>query len=133
MALSKDIEKPSGLVINYIRIAKIAINYKLNQSIITVEEYISEEHRNLAKKQIEIRNSLNELFTQLESNKSPELQTAITIKISNLQSTYKDFLNKNFAVSTKDISLDYIPEDTTYNGFYNELKKLEDLKDAELI
>ena len=133
MALSKDIKKLSGLTVNYIRIAKIAINYNLNQSIITVEEYISEDYRNKARKQEEDRRGLNELFAQLEKAKDFEIQKALTQKIQKLQLMTKDTLNKNYAVSTRDISLDYIPENTTYEGFYNELKKLEDLKDAEMI
>lgn len=133
MALSKDIKKLSGLTVNYLRIAKIAINYNLNQSIITVEEYISEDYRNKARKQEEDRRGLNELFAQLEKAKDFEIQKALTQKIQKLQLMTKDTLDKNYAVSTRDISLDYIPENTTYEGFYNELKKLEDLKDAGMI
>lgn len=133
MAIKVDITKNSGLNISYIRISKIAINYNLNQSIVTLEEYVSEDYRNKAKKQIEVRQNIKELFKQLESTKDTELSKAITLKIQQLQIINEELLKRNYAVATRDISLDYIPENTTYEGFYNELKQIEEFKNADMI
>ena len=133
MALNKEITKESGLTTKYHRIAGVAINYNQNQSIITVEDYISEDYRNKAKKIIEVKQQISDLFVKLENADNDELVLALTNKIQQTQIANAELLNKNYAVSTKDICLDYIPESTTYVGFYEELKKLEEYKDADFI
>ena len=133
MAFKIDVTKKSGLKISYIKIAKISINYVLKQSIITLEEYISEEFRNKAKEQIELKNKLNELQNQLSTASDTILYQALLTKINYLQESNKELLNSNYSVGIKEVSLNFIPEDTSVKGYYNELKKIDDFKEADMI
>jgi hypothetical protein len=51
-------------------------------------------------------------------------------KLYTLQNKNKDLLEHNYIAKIKRISLDFIPEDTTFTGFYNALKNLEEYKEA---
>ena len=133
MAFKIDVTKKSGLKISYIKIAKISINYVLKQSIITLEEYISEEFRNKAKEQIELKNKLNELQNQISTASDTKLYQALLTKINYLQESNKELLNSNYSVGIKEVSLNFIQEDTSVKGYYNELKKIDDFKEADMI
>lgn len=130
MAISKDITKESGLITNYHRIVKIAINFNKNQSIITLEDYISEDFRNKAKLADEVKSKIQDLYARLETETNDEVVLALTNKIQEAQFANAELLNTNYSISRREISLDYIPEDTTFSGFYEEIKKMEEFKDG---
>jgi len=130
MAISKEVTKESGLITKYHRIVKVAINYNKNQSIVTLEDYISEDYRNKAKLADETRAKIQDLYTKLETTTEDEVVLALTNKIQEAQFANAELLNTDYSISRREISLDYIPEDTTFRGFYDELIKLEEFKDS---
>lgn len=130
MAINKEITKESGLITKYHRILKIAINYNKNQSIITLEDYTSEDYRNKAKLADETRAKIQDLYTKLETATEDEVVLALTNKIQEAQFANAELLNTDYSISRREISLDYIPEDTTFSGFYEEIKKMEEFKDG---
>ena len=69
MALDKKIVKDSGLSVSYFRILNIEVNYVYDISTITIEEYISEDYRNKAKKKAELLNTIAELEQQSNTTK----------------------------------------------------------------
>lgn len=130
MAISKEVTKESGLITKYHRILKIAINYNKNQSIITLEDYISEDYREKAKLADEVRRQIKDLYLELDIADNDEIVLALTNKIQEAQFANAELLNTDYSISRREISLDYIPEDITFRGFYDELTKLEEFKDS---
>lgn len=133
MALSKKIIKDSGLSVSYFRILNIEVDYVYNMSIITIEEYISEDYRNKAKKKAELLNTITELEQQSNATKDSKLKESLMEKISIIQNSNKELLANNFSTGINKIELDYIPEDLSISNFYNIIKELDLYKDSKSI
>ena len=133
MAISKQIIKQNGLNTNYHKITNIIFNYIYNNTQIVLESYISKEIREKAIKKEQILESLKTLSNQYESAKDSEIIAALAEKIQILQESNKDILNKNFVADQAIITLDYIPQDTTFEGIYKEIMNLEEYKDSDMI
>jgi hypothetical protein len=133
MAISKQIIKQNGLNTNYHKIANIIFNYIYNNTQIVLESYISKEIREKGIKKEQILENLKTLSNQYESAKDSEIIAALAEKIQTLQESNKDILNKNFVADQTIITLDYIPQDTTFEGIYKEIMNLEEYKDSDMI
>ena len=133
MAMNKEITKDSGLTVTYHRISKIEINYIAKYCNITIEEYVSEDFRNKAKQADELRKQLINLQYQISNTSDKSIIDALNSKYSMLLNNNKELLDSNFAAGENIITIDYIPEDTSYNGFYEILKQMEPYTNADLI
>ena len=131
MAIKKEILRDSGITTTYHRIKAIVINENLNQCLVTLEEYLDEEHRNTAKDVNNIKNQINELYHKAEHTKDEDTSKALIEKATVLQNSNLDNFKAKFFVKETNIALDYIPEDRTVSGFYNELKKLPEYTNSE--
>lgn len=130
MALSVDILKDSGVSSNYHRISKVAINYRLKQCIVTIETYLSEDYRNKAKQANKVKDDIKILKERAKNVKDKSIATSLNTKAINLQKNNASLLSDIYYISRDDISIDHIPEDLTLSGFYTELKKIEEFKEA---
>ena len=133
MAMNKEITKDSGLTTNYHRISKIEINFISRYCNVIIENYVSEEYRNKAKEADDLRKKLMNLQYQIDNNTDTNLTNALNEKYALLLNNNQELLNTDYAVDTNTITLDYIPQDTSYKGFYEEIKKLNTYKYADLI
>lgn len=133
MAINKEIIQEAGLNTSYHRILDIDINYILNQCILSIENYVSYEYRDKAKKKTEVQNSINSLMEQLNKTTDSTLIESLQEKIINLQESNKELLENDFAASIEKVTLDFIPENCTIEGFYHELMKMDKYKDSTLI
>ncbi len=134
MALGKTIIEKSDLETSYHRIVNISMNVNTNESIVTLERYVSKEYRDKAKEQVKQKQQLDNLIAEynhaVETN-NIEVQKALLEKINQMNETVAPLLNKDYVVDTKDIILEFIPENPSYRTFYEELAKLPEFEDAE--
>ena len=97
MALDKKIVKDSGLSVSYFRILNIEVNYVYDISTITIEEYISEDYRNKAKKKAELLNTIAELEQQSNTTKDFKLKESLIEKINTIYNSNKELLANNYS------------------------------------
>ena len=76
---------------------------------------------------------LQKLISQYELAKDGEIIKSLEEKINTFQELNKDILNENYIADQTLIELSFIPEDTSFAGIYNELIKLDDFKDSDII
>lgn len=134
MAMNKEVIEDTGLKTMYHRISKINVDFKNNKAVIEVDNYVSKDYRDKAKKQQDIKFKIDTLIREYEDTQNNNaLALSLQEKIQNLQNLNKDLLESEYSAGTTSIELDSLPEDMSYTGFYNELKKLDTYKDAELI
>lgn len=133
MALNKKIVKDSGLSVSYFRILNIEINYVYDISTITIEEYISEDYRNKAKKKAELLNTIAELEQQSNTTKDFKLKESLIEKINTIYNSNKELLANNYSTGINKVELDYVPEDLSISNFYNIIKNLDLYKDSKFI
>lgn len=133
MALDKKIVKDSGLSVSYFRILNIEVNYVYDISTITIEEYISEDYRNKAKKKAELLNTIVELEQQSNTTKDFKLKESLIEKINTIHNSNKELLANNYSTGINKVELDYIPEDLSISNFYNIIKNLDLYKDSKFI
>ena len=134
MAMNKEVIEDTGLKTMYHRISKINVDFKNNKAVIEVDNYVSKDYRDKAKKQQDIKFKIDTLIREYEDTQNNNaLALSLQEKIQNLQNLNKDLLGSEYSAGTTSIELDSLPEDMSYTGFYNELKKLDTYKDAELI
>lgn len=133
MALDKKIVKDSGLSVSYFRILNIEVNYVYDISTITIEEYISEDYRNKAKKKAELLNTIAELEQQSNTTKDFKLKESLIEKINTIYDSNKELLANNYSTGINKVELDYIPEDLSISNFYNIIKNLDLYKDSKFI
>lgn len=133
MALDKKIVKDSGLSVSYFRILNIEVNYVYDISTITIEEYISEDYRNKAKKKAELLNTIAELEQQSNTTKDFKLKESLIEKINTIYNSNKELLANNYSTGINKVELDYIPEDLSISNFYNIIKNLDLYEDSKFI
>lgn len=133
MALDKKIVKDSGLSVSYFRILNIEVNYVYDISTITIEEYISEDYRNKAKKKAELLNTIAELEQQSNTTKDFKLKESLIEKINTIYNSNKELLANNYSTGINKVELDYVPEDLSISNFYNIIKNLDLYKDSKFI
>lgn len=133
MALNKKIVKDSGLSVSYFRILNIEVNYVYDISTITIEEYISEDYRNKAKKKAELLNTIAELEQQSNTTKDFKLKESLIEKINTIYNSNKELLANNYSTGINKVELDYVPEDLSISNFYNIIKNLDLYKDSKFI
>lgn len=134
MAMNKEVIEDTGLKTTYHRISKINVDFKNNKAVIEVDNYVSKDYRDKAKKQQDIKFKIDTLIREYEDTQNNNaLALSLQEKIQNLQNLNKDLLESEYSAGTTSIELESLPEDMSYTGFYNELKKLDTYKDAELI
>lgn len=133
MAMKKEILKESGLTASYHKIKNIAINEMKEQCIITLEEYIDETYRDKAKEVKETLDAIDEIYHQIYSVKDEAIVNALLEKVGTLQARSEELVESKYYIGENVVTLDYIPEDTTVTGFYNELKKIDRYADSEEI
>lgn len=133
MALNKKIVKDSGLSVSYFRILNIEVNYVYDISTITIEEYISEDYRNKAKKKAELLNTIAELEQQSNTTKDFKLKESLIEKINTIYNSNKELLANNYSTGINKVELDYIPEDLSISNFYNIIKNLDLYEDSKFI
>lgn len=133
MALNKKIVKDSGLSVSYFRILNIEVNYVYDISTITIEEYISEDYRNKAKKKAELLNTIAELEQQSNTTKDFKLKESLIEKINTIHNSNKELLANNYSTGINKVELDYVPEDLSISNFYNIIKNLDLYKDSKFI
>lgn len=133
MALDKKIVKDSGLSVSYFRILNIEVNYVYDISTITIEEYISEDYRNKAKKKAELLNTIAELEQQSNTTKDFKLKESLIEKINTIHNSNKELLANNYSTGINKVELDYVPEDLSISNFYNIIKNLDLYKDSKFI
>ena len=133
MALDKKIVKDSGLSVSYFRILNIEVNYVYDISNITIEEYISEDYRNKAKKKAELLNTIAELEQQSNTTKDFKLKESLIEKINTIYNSNKELLANNYSTGINKVELDYVPEDLSISNFYNIIKNLDLYKDSKFI
>lgn len=134
MAMNKEVIEDTGLKTMYHRISKINVDFKNNKAVIEVDNYVSKDYRDKAKKQQDIKFKIDTLIREYEDTQNNNaLALSLQEKIQNLQNLNKDLLESEYSAGTTSIELESLPEDMSYTGFYNELKKLDTYKDAELI
>lgn len=133
MALDKKIVKDSGLSVSYFRILNIEVNYVYDISTVTIEEYISEDYRNKAKKKAELLNTIAELEQQSNTTKDFKLKESLIEKINTIYNSNKELLANNYSTGINKVELDYVPEDLSISNFYNIIKNLDLYKDSKFI
>lgn len=133
MALDKKIVKDSGLSVSYFRILNIEVNYVYDISTITIEEYISEDYRNKAKKKAELLNTIAELEQQSNTTKDFKLKESLIEKINTIYNSNKELLANNYSTGINKVELDYVPEDLSISNFYNIIKNLDLYEDSKFI
>lgn len=133
MAMKKEILKESGLTASYHKIKNIIINEVKEQCIVTLEEYVDETYRDKAKEVKETLEAIDEIYHQIYSVKDEAIVNALLEKVETLQAKSEELVESKYYIGENVVTLDYIPEDTTVTGFYNELKKIDRYADSEEI
>ena len=133
MAISKSIIKQNGLATNYHKISNISLDFINHKCSVVLESYVSKDIRDKGIKAEKAKDDLQKLISQYELAKDGEIIKSLEEKINTFQELNKDILNENYIADQTLIELSFIPEDTSFAGIYNELMKLDDFKDSDVI
>lgn len=133
MAINKSIIKQNGLATNYHRISNISLDFINHKCSVILESYVSKDIRDKGIKAEKAKDDLQKLISQYELAKDGEIIKSLEEKINTFQELNKDILNENYIADQTLIELSFIPEDTSFAGIYNELMKLDDFKDSDII
>lgn len=133
MAINKSIIKQNGLATNYHKISNISLDFINHKCSIVLESYVSKDIRDKGIKAEKAKDDLQKLISQYELAKDGEIIKSLEEKINTFQELNKDILNENYIADQTLIELSFIPEDTSFAGIYNELMKLDDFKDSNII
>lgn len=133
MAISKSIIKQNGLATNYHKISNISLDFINHKCSVLLESYVSKDIRDKGIKAEKAKDDLQKLISQYELAKDGEIIKSLEEKINTFQELNKDILNENYIADQTLIELSFIPEDTSFAGIYNELMKLDDFKDSDII
>lgn len=133
MAISKSIIKQNGLATNYHKISNISLDFINHKCSVILESYVSKDIRDKGIKAEKAKDDLQKLISQYELAKDGEIIKSLEEKINTFQELNKDILNENYIADQTLIELSFIPEDTSFAGIYNELMKLDDFKDSNII
>lgn len=133
MAISKSIIKQNGLATNYHKISNISLDFINHKCSVVLESYVSKDIRDKGIKAEKAKDDLQKLISQYELAKDGEIIKSLEEKINTFQELNKDILNENYIADQTLIELSFIPEDTSFAGIYNELMKLDDFKDSDII
>lgn len=133
MAISKSIIKQNGLATNYHKISNISLDFINHKCSVILESYVSKDIRDKGIKAEKAKDDLQKLISQYELAKDGEIIKSLEEKINTFQELNKDILNENYIADQTLIELSFIPEDTSFAGIYNELMKLDDFKDSDII
>ena len=133
MAISKSIIKQNGLATNYHKISNISLDFINHKCSVVLESYVSKDIRDKGIKAEKAKDDLQKLISQYELSKDVEIIKSLEEKINTFQELNKDILNENYIADQTLIELSFIPEDTSFAGIYNELIKLDDFKDSDII
>ena len=133
MAISKSIIKQNGLATNYHKISNISRDFINHKCSVILESYVSKDIRDKGIKAEKAKDDLQKLISQYELAKDGEIIKSLEEKINTFQELNKDILNENYIADQTLIELSFIPEDTSFAGIYNELMKLDDFKDSDII
>ena len=133
MAISKSIIKQNGLATNYHKISNISLDFINHKCWVILESYVSKDIRDKGIKAEKAKDDLQKLISQYELAKDGEIIKSLEEKINTFQELNKDILNENYIADQTLIELSFIPEDTSFAGIYNELMKLDDFKDSNII
>lgn len=133
MAISKSIIKQNGLATNYHKISNISLDFINHKCSVILESYVSKDIRDKGIKAEKAKDDLQKLISQYELAKDGEIIKSLEEKINTFQELNKDILNENYIADQTLIELSFIPEDTSFAGIYNELIKLDDFKDSDII
>lgn len=133
MAINKSIIKQNGLATNYHKISNISLDFINHKCSVILESYVSKDIRDKGIKAEKAKDDLQKLISQYELAKDGEIIKSLEEKINTFQELNKDILNENYIADQTLIELSFIPEDTSFAGIYNELMKLDDFKDSNII
>lgn len=133
MAINKSIIKQNGLATNYHKISNISLDFINHKCSVVLESYVSKDIRDKGIKAEKAKDDLQKLISQYELAKDGEIIKSLEEKINTFQELNKDILNENYIADQTLIELGFIPEDTSFTGIYNELMKLDDFKDSDII
>ena len=133
MAINKSIIKQNGLATNYHKISNISLDFINHKCSVILESYVSKDIRDKGIKAEKAKDDLQKLISQYELAKDGEIIKSLEEKINTFQELNKDILNENYIADQTLIELSFIPEDTSFAGIYNELMKLDDFKDSDVI
>lgn len=133
MAINKSIIKQNGLATNYHKISNISLDFINHKCSVVLESYVSKDIRDKGIKAEKAKDDLQKLISQYELAKDGEIIKSLEEKINTFQELNKDILNENYIADQTLIELSFIPEDTSFAGIYNELMKLDDFKDSNII
>lgn len=133
MAINKSIIKQNGLATNYHKISNISLDFINHKCSVILESYVSKDIRDKGIKAEKAKDDLQKLISQYELAKDGEIIKSLEEKINTFQELNKDILNENYIADQTLIELSFIPEDTSFTGIYNELMKLDDFKDSDII
>lgn len=133
MAINKSIIKQNGLATNYHKISNISLDFINHKCSVILESYVSKDIRDKGIKAEKAKDDLQKLISQYELAKDGEIIKSLEEKINTFQELNKDILNENYIADQTLIELSFIPEDTSFAGIYNELMKLDDFKDSDII
>ena len=133
MAINKSIIKQNGLATNYHKISNISLDFINHKCSVVLESYVSKDIRDKGIKAEKAKDDLQKLISQYELAKDGEIIKTLEEKINTFQELNKDILNENYIADQTLIELSFIPEDTSFAGIYNELMKLDDFKDSDII
>lgn len=133
MAINKSIIKQNGLATNYHKISNISLDFINHKCSVVLESYVSKDIRDIGIKAEKAKDDLQKLISQYELAKDGEIIKSLEEKINTFQELNKDILNENYIADQTLIELGFIPEDTSFAGIYNELMKLDDFKDSDII
>lgn len=133
MAISKSIIKQNGLATNYHKISNISLDFINHKCSVILESYVSKDIRDKGIKAEKAKDDLQKLISRYELAKDGEIIKSLEEKINTFQELNKDILNENYIADQTLIELSFIPEDTSFAGIYNELMKLDDFKDSDII
>lgn len=133
MAINKSIIKQNGLATNYHKISNISLDFINHKCSVILESYVSKDIRDKGIKAEKAKDDLQKLISQYELAKDGEIIKSLEEKINTFQELNKDILNENYIADQTLIELSFIPEDTSFAGIYNELMKLDNFKDSDII
>ena len=133
MAINKSIIKQNGLATNYHKISNISLDFINHKCSVVLESYVSKDIRDKGIKAEKAKDDLQKLISQYELAKDGELIKSLEEKINTFQELNKDILNENYIADQTLIELSFIPENTSCTGIYNQLMKLDDYKESNII
>ncbi len=134
MGLIKEKILSNGIPVRYHKIESTVVDTVNRKIVVTVNSYVNENVRNIEKENQERKMQCNELNAFLDANIGAEDEEVIE-QIKEKTNQYNELIESiidtsQFVVDRNAYELEYSTE-FSFESIYNQLKQLDDFKDAE--